>query len=74
MLSETERKILDVMSKQLLITKAELTRHVGRYDGVDVHIQRLSDMGLVEKIESLGVAFVITQKGIRALKEMGIGQ
>jgi len=72
MLSEVEKKILELLSRQLLITKGELVVQLNRerYDGTSVSIQRLREMGYIDKIESLGTCLVITQKGMRALKEM----
>ena len=68
MISETERRILDVLSKQHLVNKGELKIKMGREgDGVDLSLQRLMNMGYVEKVESLGVCYVITQGGIKFL-------
>ena len=72
MLGDLDRRILEILSKQLLITKGELLSHLNRdgSDGTDVSIQRLSSMGYIEKVESLGVCYVITQKGMRLLKNL----
>jgi len=72
MLSEIEKKILELLSRQLLITMGELIVQLNRerYDGTGVSIQRLRDMGYIDKIESLGTCLVITQKGMRALRDI----
>jgi hypothetical protein len=73
MLSYTEKRILEILNQRHLITKGELVREIGREDsnGTDVSIQRLKGMGFVSNVESLGNCLVITQKGIRSLKERG---
>ncbi len=70
MMSEVERRILELASKNLLITKEEIARTLNRneYNGTDTSVCRLQEMGLLDKVESLGTSFVITQKGIRAAK------
>jgi hypothetical protein len=70
MMSEVERKILELAARNLLITKEEIARLLNRdsYDGTSVCVGRLEELGLLDKVESLGTAFVITQKGIRAFK------
>ena len=71
MLSDSERKILEFLSRQLLVTKAEIARMLGmsHLDGEQYSVNRLVDMGYVEKVESLGTCYVITQNGIRAIKQ-----
>ncbi|MEM5812710.1 MAG: hypothetical protein QXN71_01555 [Candidatus Aenigmatarchaeota archaeon] len=70
MLSEPERKVLELVSKQLLVTKGEILNFLNKEkcNGTDVILQRLRDSGYIEKVESLGTCFVITQRGIRAIK------
>ncbi len=72
MLSDVERRILELLSKQLLITKGELVIQLNRerHNGSDISIHRLREMGYIDKVESLGTCLVITQKGMRALNEM----
>lgn len=72
MLSDVERRILELLSKQLLITKGELVVQLNRerHNGSDISIHRLREMGYIDKVESLGTCLVITQKGMRALNEM----
>lgn len=72
MLSLSEKKILEILSKDLLITKSELVNRLSTegLNSVELALNRLRQMGYVEKVESLGTAFVITQSGMRALKEM----
>ena len=71
MLSDSERKILEMMSRQLLVTKSEIAAHLGKtvLDGEQYSVNRLVEIGYVEKVESLGVCYVITQAGIRAMKQ-----
>ena len=68
MMSDVETKILELASKNLLITKEEIARRLNRddYNGTETSIGRLQEMGFLDKVESLGTSFVITQKGIRA--------
>lgn len=70
MMSDAERRILELASKNLLITKEEITRFLNKsdYNGTDVSVSRLQELGYLDKVESLGTSFVITQKGIRAMK------
>ena len=70
MMSDVESKILELASKNLLITKEEIARKLNRdeFNGTDTSIGRLQEMGFLDKVESLGTSFVITQKGIRAAK------
>jgi len=71
MLSEQEKRVLDVVSKQLLITKGEIMSLLNKEranGGTDLTLQRLRDSGYIDKVESLGTCFVITQKGIRAVQ------
>ena len=70
MLSDTEKKILELLSRQLLITKGELMIQMNRekHNGSDVSINRLREMGYIDRVESLGTCLVITQKGMRALQ------
>lgn len=70
MMSDVERKILELASKNLLITREEIARSLNRddYNGTSTSVSRLQEMGFLDKVESLGTAFVITQKGIRATK------
>lgn len=71
MLSDVERRILEIMSQKLLTTKHELSVELSRerYDGTDVSVERLREMGFVDKVESLGNCLVITQSGLRQLKD-----
>jgi hypothetical protein len=71
MLSDVDRKILEMLSRQLLVTKGELILQLNRekHNGTDISIGRLRDMGYIDKVESLGTCLVITQKGMRALKD-----
>jgi hypothetical protein len=70
MLSDQEKRVLEVISKQLLITKGEIISLLNKekVNGTDVMLQRLRDSGYIDKVESLGTCFVVTQKGIRAMQ------
>lgn len=65
-LSELDRKILDILAGQLLVNKSELVRKLGM-NGVTNSLDKLMGMGFANKVESLGVCYVITQQGIRAM-------
>jgi hypothetical protein len=66
-LSDVDRRILDILAGQLLVNKTELTRKIGS-NGVGTSLDKLMNMGFVDKVESLGICYVITQQGIRAMK------
>ena len=70
MLTDQEKKVLEVVSRQLLITKGEIMSFLNKekVNGTDVMLQRLRDAGFIDKVENLGTCFVITQKGIRAMQ------
>ena len=71
MLSDVEKRILELLSKQLLVTKSELIVQLNRekHNGSDISIHKLREMGYIDKVESLGTCLVITQKGMRALAD-----
>jgi len=66
-LSEVDKKVLDILAGQLLVNKTELARKIGS-NGVGTSLDKLMGMGFVDKVESLGVCYVITQQGIRSMK------
>jgi len=70
MLTLVENQILSIMSRRQLITKSELAMQLRRdnHNGVDIAVQRLKDMGYLDTVESLGNCLVITQAGIRTLR------
>lgn len=67
MLSEVEQRILEFASKRHLVTKAEIADLLQRnaWNGTESSMSRLTEMGYMDKVESLGTCFVITQKGMR---------
>jgi len=69
MLNENDKKVLEIISKQQLITKSELAQKVnsGDYSKIQTHVSRLMELGYIEQVESLGTCLVITQKGMRAI-------
>ena len=71
MLSDAEKMILKLMSEKLLTTRSELVMSLEKekHNGAEMGIQRLRNMGYIEKVESLGTCLVLTQKGQRALRE-----
>ena len=71
MLTDLDRRVLQAMSKELLLRKSEIASlaNLTDSDGVDVTIGRLTELGYVDKVESLGLCYVITQKGLRLIKE-----
>ena len=70
MLKESEMMILKVMRQKLLTTKNELSKVMESNGCKDINmdLHRLVDLGYVEKVHSLGTCYVISQKGMRALK------
>ena len=66
-LSEVDKRVLDILSNQLLVNKGELVQKIGS-NGIGTSLEKLMGMGLVDRVESLGVCYVITQHGIRAIK------
>lgn len=62
--TEGERKILELLKKNHVATKAELLRAGAA--NADRAIQRLKEQGFISAIESMGNSLVITQKGMRA--------
>ena len=70
MLSEHDRKVLEIISRQHLVTKIELARKMGKqeYDGTSLNVNRLMEMGYIDQVESLGTCLVITQKGLREIR------
>jgi predicted transcriptional regulator len=71
MLTDLDMKVLQTMSKQLLLRKSEIATKVDLVasDGIEVTLGRLIEQGYVEKVESLGFCYVITQRGLRVIKE-----
>ena len=71
MLTDIDMKVLKSMSKQLLLRKSEIASlaNLSGSDGADITLSRLMDLGYVEKVESLGMCYVITQKGLRTISE-----
>ncbi|MBI2971179.1 MAG: hypothetical protein HYY37_02025 [Candidatus Aenigmarchaeota archaeon] len=77
-LSKTEKKILQLIAEQSLITKLEMKRHL-RGDGigesslgevVDTVTRNLIDKKLIASLRPLGsTCFVITQRGSQMLQE-----
>jgi uncharacterized membrane protein len=69
MLTDNERKIMEILRERQIVTKEEINRVFRTNgDGVSLSFNRLVEMGYVEKIESLGTCYVITQEGSRAMK------
>ena len=71
MLTFVETEILKIISKRQLITKSELSIQLKKdnHNGIDNSVQRLKDMGYIDSVESLGSCLVITQAGIRTLRD-----
>jgi hypothetical protein len=70
MLSQQDRKVLEIISNSHLITKIELARSMGKdeYDGASLNVNRLMEMGYIDEVQSLGTCLVITQKGQREIE------
>lgn len=70
MLTETEVKVLDILSTNLLAKTNEISAHLGEDDGVTPTLQKLMSMDCVKTVEPMGEkCYVITQKGTRLLRE-----
>jgi hypothetical protein len=70
MISESEVKVLELLSKQLLAKPDELKNAFGEEDGVMSTLQKREAMDYVKVVEPIGEkCFVITQKGTRILRE-----
>lgn len=70
-LTEMERKVLGMLNRKLLVSVEELTKAMksGEFDGAESALNRLQDEGFINIVEPLGKSsYVITQKGMRALK------
>lgn len=72
MLNDSERRVLDIMSKKLLVTKEEIMASLNRNNPNDngANLKKLTDLGYIEKVESIGTCFVITQKGMKTMRDM----
>ncbi len=66
---EKEKKVLEIISKSHLMKKDEIVKKTnGEYDGfIDDSLMFLKDNGYIDSLP-IGGSFVITQKGIRALR------
>ncbi|UCD02915.1 MAG: hypothetical protein JSV63_03990 [Candidatus Aenigmatarchaeota archaeon] len=70
MITESEIKVLEYMSRQLLAKQHELESAFGEEDGVMSTLQKLEAMDYVKVVEPIGEkCFVITQKGTRILRD-----
>jgi len=71
MLNSNEKRILEIINNKLLITEKELNEILKKenIDGAPTTFRKFVDSGFIEKITSLGTCIVITQKGMRALRD-----
>lgn len=70
-LTEMEKRILEIVNRQLLVSVEELLKAMEReeLDGAEAVLNRLREEGFLNIVEPLGkTSYVITQKGMRALK------
>ena len=70
-LTGTERQILEVVNRQLLVSVEELLKAMEReeLDGARPLLRKLQEEGFLNVVEPLGkTSYVITQKGMRALR------
>jgi len=70
LLSEEEKKVLDIIGKRHLVRKSELTE-ILESDGTAFKVvENLKERGLVLKISPLGeISYSITKSGLKALNE-----
>lgn len=70
-LTEMDKKILEIVNRQLLVSIPELLKAMEKeeLDGAESVLNRLQEEGFLNIIEPLGkTSYVITQKGMRALR------
>ncbi len=70
-LTEMEKRVLGVVNRNLLVSVQELIKALEReeLDGEETVLKRLQEEGFLNIIEPLGkVSYVITKKGMRALR------
>ncbi len=72
MLSGTEKQVLEFLQNRLLTTVGEISSHLNKQgqpaNGSAASIKKLMDFGYVQALQSMGNCYVITQRGLRALK------
>ena len=68
MLNEPEQKVLGILEKRHLVTKAELNQLISKENGDATAVSRLMDKGLIEEVENMGNCLVITKLGLRTVK------
>lgn len=70
MFTEKEKAVLEKFSDQLLMTEGEIESFLQKndMDGSTFSLKNLISEGYVKKVESLGLCYIITKKGMRALK------
>lgn len=70
-LTEMEKRILEAVNKQLLVSVQELVEALEKeeLDGTEPIMKKLQEEGFLNIVEPLGkTSYVITQKGMRALR------
>lgn len=70
-LTENEKKTLEVVNRNLLVSVQELLHALEKeeLDSAEFILKRLQDEGFLNMVEPLGkTSYVITQKGMRAMK------
>ena len=73
MLSGTEKQVLEFLQNRLLTTSGEISSYVNKQGqpsngATAASIKKLMDFGYVQSLQSMGNCYVITQRGLRALK------
>ncbi len=71
MLTKTEKKILEIVGKNLLVRKTELIEKLGKINGISTAIQKLKEQGYINTVEPIGgTCYVITSTGQKVLQSL----
>lgn len=70
-LSEAEKKVLEIVSQRKLITKQEVNSLLEPhgFTSKDVNLSRLAENGFMQLVEGMGTVLIATKKGQDYLKE-----
>ncbi|RLJ07475.1 MAG: hypothetical protein DRP12_02115 [Candidatus Aenigmatarchaeota archaeon] len=71
-MNELELKLLKLMAERTLLTTPELKNLLGEENGLDLALASLRQQGYIEKIESLGICWIVTKRGLQAIKNLSL--
>jgi predicted transcriptional regulator len=71
MINQTEKAILRIVSKNELIKERELLLGLKKagLQEIEKNIKRLTEDGYIRAIQSFGTRYLLTQRGMKALKK-----